>query len=109
MNNHKLISIDLAKNVFQVCILDDHNNTVKMLGSSNRGNSTLRGNLILGAKAVIRYYANKTDRISLWFKSLLEKKSYNKVAVALANKIARTAWSVLKNKTEFNASNIVTN
>ena len=28
MNNHKLISIDLAKNVFQVCILDDHNNII---------------------------------------------------------------------------------
>jgi len=83
--------------------------TVKMLGISKRGNSTLRKNLILGAKAVIRYCANKTDRISLWLKSLLEKKPHNKVAVALANKIARTAWSLLKNKTEFNASNIVTN
>ncbi|BCE02769.1 hypothetical protein TYM08_P2832 [Marinicellulosiphila megalodicopiae] len=73
-----------------------------MLGISKRGNSTLRKNLILGAKAVIRYCANKTDRISLWIQSLLEKKPHNKVAVALANKIARVAWSVLKNKTDYN-------
>ncbi|BCE02771.1 hypothetical protein TYM08_P2834 [Marinicellulosiphila megalodicopiae] len=28
MSNHKLISLDLAKNVFQVCILIEHNKVI---------------------------------------------------------------------------------
>ena len=28
MNNHSLISIDLAKNVFQICVMNEHNKSV---------------------------------------------------------------------------------
>ena len=62
----------------------------QQLGISKRGDSYLRTLLIAGARAVI---AKSTK--SKWIELLLERRHYNVVVVALANKIARTAWAVL--------------
>lgn len=62
----------------------------QQLGISKRGDSYLRTLLIAGARAVITRSAK-----SKWIELLLERRHYNVVVVALANKIARTAWAVL--------------
>jgi transposase len=69
------------------------------LGISKRGNCYIRTMLIHGARAVLKNCTNKTDKLSLWLKSLIERRGFNKTAVALANKNARILWAmVAKNK-----------
>jgi len=66
-----------------------------LLGISKRGNAYLRTLFIHGARAVLRYSANKTDRFSRWAQALLERRGHNKACVAVANKIARMAWVIM--------------
>ncbi len=76
----------------------------RMGGISKRGNQTLRRQLIHGARAVIRVSEEKTDPLSAWVKKLLATKPKNKVVVALANKLARIAWAVLKTGDSYKAA-----
>jgi transposase len=69
------------------------------LSISKRGNRYIRTMLIHGARAVLKNCTNKTDKLSLWLKSLIERRGFNKAAVALANKNARILWALAnKNK-----------
>ena len=67
-----------------------------VLGSiTKRGDRYIRTLLIHGARTVIKTCGNKTDKKSQW---IIEKKlriGFNKTAVALANKNARTIWAML--------------
>jgi transposase len=67
-----------------------------VLGSiTKRGDRYIRTLLIHGARTVIKTCENKTDNKSQW---LIEKKiriGFNKTAVALANKNARTIWAMV--------------
>jgi transposase len=65
-----------------------------LLGISKRGNRQLRTLLIHGARAVLKYCTDKTDPLSLWLKGLIERRGFNKAAVALANKNARIIWAL---------------
>lgn len=60
-----------------------------------RGNRYLRQLLIHGARTVIRHVGVKPDRTSQWIRALIERRGHNKAVVALANKQARWAWSVM--------------
>lgn len=71
----------------------------KMLGISKRGDAYLRRVIIQGTQAVLRFAGNKTDRRSRWVSELSARRGRNIAAVALANKIVRTAW-VLMTKNE---------
>jgi transposase len=42
-----------------------------------------------------------TDPLRMWAKRLLEKKPFKLVAVALANKMARIAFAILRGKTVY--------
>jgi len=64
---------------------------------SKRGSSALRRLLFMGARSVIRSSKDKTDKLSLWVQSLLARHPHKKVAIAVANKMARMAWAVLNN------------
>lgn len=71
----------------------------KLLGISKRGDGYLRRLLVQGAKSVIRH-VKRRQQAGLpggnpWVESLLEHKHPNKVAIALANKMARVAWVLL--------------
>ncbi len=69
------------------------------LGSITKaGNSYIRRLLVLGATSVIRYARTKAPGEADWLKRLLERKSARLASVALANKMARIAWSVLKRR-----------
>jgi len=73
-----------------------------LLGISKRGDRYLRTLLIHGARAALSRYKNTDNEYGRW---LIDKKatlSFNKAAVALANKNARIIWSLLKTGEEFN-------
>ena len=66
-----------------------------LLGISKRGDSYLRKLLIHGARATLRWVGTKTDRRSEWVRGLLERRGWNRTAVAVANKNARIVWALL--------------
>ena len=68
----------------------------RQLGISKRGDAYLRMVLIHGARSAIRTAKGKKDRLSLWVRAFLERRHPNVVAAALANKIARVAWAMLR-------------
>lgn len=74
----------------------------RLLGITKRGDSYLRSMLVNGAQAVIWNVKGKTDRLSRWVISLLERKHPNVVAIALANKIARIAWAIMTKGENYN-------
>ncbi len=73
-----------------------------LLGISKRGDTYLRTLMIHGARAVIRVAENKPDG-DTWLKKLLARRNKNVVAVALANKNARTIWALLAHDREYEA------
>ena len=64
---------------------------VRMLGISKRGDTYLRTLLIHGARSVLTNAKEPTA----WRLRLVERRPLNVVAVALANKTARTIWALL--------------
>ena len=68
----------------------------KLLGISKRGNKYLRTQLIHGARAALVHFSKKPTPIGAWIRGLLERAHPNVVVVALAAKLARIAWAVLR-------------
>ena len=67
----------------------------RLLGISKRGDSYIRKLLIHGARATLRWARTKADRRSQWIRGLLERRGWNRTAVAVANKNARIVWALL--------------
>ncbi len=65
-------------------------------GISKRGNTYVRQLLIHGARAVRRHHRGRPHRLGRWLTHLEARAHPNIVVVALANKLARTAWAVLQ-------------
>lgn len=69
----------------------------RMGGISRAGNERLRRLLVTGATAVIRFATRPGHKqASEWLVQLLQRKPRKLVAVALANKMARTAWAMMR-------------
>ena len=64
---------------------------------SKMGNRDLRRLLVVGAIAALARMKHSTvaSPVGLWARKLLAKKPFRLVAVALANKMARTAWALM--------------
>ena len=75
----------------------------KLLGISKRGDRHLRTLLIHGGRSTLLVAPRRQDKRSRWALDVKERRGQNVAAVALANKIARTAWAVLRHETEFEA------
>jgi hypothetical protein len=45
---------------------------------------------------VMRHLPGKLDRLSVWLRELLDRRPFRLVSSALANKLARIAWAVMK-------------
>lgn len=75
-----------------------------LLGISKRGDRYLRSLLVHGARAVVRQAANKDDALSRWINKLKATRGFNKTAVALANKMARIGWVILRHETVYRTS-----
>jgi len=72
-----------------------------LLGISKRGNKYLRKQLIHGARSVVLQAAHKEDPLSCWINRIRKERGWNKAVVALANKMARIGWAVLRHETSY--------
>ena len=66
-----------------------------LLGISKRGNRYVRRLLIHGARSCVTHLDRTRDRLGGWLDALQARMHVNKVTVALAAKIARTAWVII--------------
>ena len=66
------------------------------MGISKRGNKYLRKLLVHGARAALPSLSASPTAIGQWLKGLMARAHKNRVVVALANKLARIAWAVLR-------------
>lgn len=73
-----------------------------LLGITKRGNPYLRKLLIHGARACVLHLDRTKDHLGLWISQMEAKGIHrNKVIVALANKLARIAWTILTRRGTF--------
>jgi transposase len=78
----------------------------RLVGISKRGNSYLRRLLIHGARAALPSLASSETPLGTWLQGLLSRTHKNAAVVALANKLARIAWAVLRRGERFRASTV---
>jgi transposase len=67
----------------------------RLLGISKRGNGYLRKMLVHGARAALPTLSKADTPLGGWLRGLLARAHVNTVVVALAAKLARTAWAEL--------------
>lgn len=79
----------------------------KLLGISKRGNGYLRKQLIHGARAAMPHLAAKPNQLGTWLQAMLARAHPNVVVVALAAKLARIAWAVLRHEKDFDRQALV--
>jgi transposase len=65
---------------------------------SKMGNRYLRKLLVVGAHAVLYHRKRHEDALRVWAKRLIDTKPFRLVAVALANKLARIALAIMRDK-----------
>lgn len=70
-------------------------NKQRLLGISKRGDEYVRRMLVHGARAVVHRAAEKKDQRSHWIQNVATRAGSNRAVVALANKNARIAMSLL--------------
>ncbi|PNU20651.1 IS110 family transposase [Geothermobacter hydrogeniphilus] len=70
-----------------------------LLGISKRGDRYLRSLLVHGARAVVVQAARKDDPLSRWINRIRKERGWNKAVVAMANKLARIGWAILRYNT----------
>lgn len=70
---------------------------------SKRGDVYLRTLLVHGARSELMLTQKREDKKSVWAEKLKTTKSWNKTAVALANKHARIIWALLTKQENYHA------
>jgi transposase len=68
----------------------------KLLGISKRGSKYLRRLFVQGARSVLQQRDKQAPALREWLGQLLGRTHQNVVVVALANKLVRIAWAVLR-------------
>ena len=68
----------------------------RLLGITKRGNKYLRKLLVHGARGAMPTLARSATPLGAWLRGLLARAHANTAVVALANKLARIAWAVLR-------------
>ncbi|MFC1748723.1 IS110 family transposase [Pseudomonadota bacterium] len=79
----------------------------KLYGITRIGDSYLRSLLVHGARSVLSKVDKKVNpnEKSVWLINLKTRIGFNKAAVALANKTARTAWALLSTGESYRGAN----
>ncbi len=75
----------------------------RLLGITKRGNAYLRTLLIHGARAALPSLSTGATAMGAWLRGLRARTHKDKVVVALAGKLARIAWAVLRSGESYNA------
>ena len=78
----------------------------KLLGISKRGNKRLRCLFVHGARAILSRLETSNGPFTEWLRKLRARKPFNVVCVALANKLIRIAWAVLRSGKAFEAKHL---
>jgi transposase len=73
----------------------------RMFGITKRGNTYLRRQLINGARAVVRIARGRRGGMWDWINKMLDRRHFNIVTVAVANKMARIVWAMITKGTEY--------
>jgi transposase len=68
----------------------------RLVGISKRGNKYLRKLLIHGARAALPTLLESPTSLGAWLRGLLARMHKNAAVVALANKLARIAWAIIR-------------
>jgi transposase len=76
----------------------------RLLGITKRGSKYLRKLLIQGARAALPSLAKTATPLGNWLRGLLGRAHGNIVVVALASKMARIAWALLRKEEDFVAA-----
>jgi transposase len=76
----------------------------KLLGISKRGNKYLRKLLVHGARSAMPSLVRSATPLGAWLRGLVGRVHKNAATVALANKLARIAWAVLRRGEPFDAA-----
>jgi transposase len=74
---------------------------VQLHSITKNGDRSLRTLIIHGARAVLRWADKHTHVQSRWLLQLQARQGKNRTVVALANKLTRVAWAVLRTDTDF--------
>jgi transposase len=78
----------------------------RLLGITKRGSKYLRKMLIQGARAALPTLSRSNTRLGRWLRSLLARAHSNTVVAALAAKMARIVWALLRYGTTFEPGEI---
>jgi transposase len=73
----------------------------RLVGISKRGNKYLRKLLIHGARAAMPTLCESATSLGAWLRGLMARMHKNAAVVALANKLARIAWAVIRHGKTF--------
>lgn len=76
----------------------------RLVGITKRGNKYLRKLLIHGARSAMPALAASATPLGGWLQGLLKRMHKNAAVVALANKLARIVWVVLRQGKTFDAT-----
>ena len=76
----------------------------RLVGITKRGNKYPRKLLIHGARAALPSLATSATPLGGWLRGLMQRVHKNAAVVALANKLARIVWVVLRRGEEFDAA-----
>ncbi|WP_298270691.1 IS110 family transposase [uncultured Bradyrhizobium sp.] len=66
----------------------------RLLGISKRGDAYMRRQFVNGGRSLVRIAEGRKGGIWDWINALLQRRSFNVVTVAVANKLARIAWAI---------------
>ena len=75
----------------------------KLLGITKRGSRYLRKMLIQGARSAMPTLAKANSAVGAWLRALLVRTHPNVAVVALAAKMARTVWALLRHGRNYEA------
>ena len=76
----------------------------RLVGITKRGNKYLRKLIIHGARSALPVLASGPTPLGEWLRALMKRVHKNVAVVALANKLARITWAVLRRGEEFAAT-----
>jgi transposase len=76
----------------------------RRLGLSKRGDGYLRRQLIHGARALVKVSPGRTGKLWSWINGLRQRRPFNVVVAAVANKLARIIWAMLSRGEAYRAA-----
>lgn len=83
-------------------------NKKMMVGISKRGDRYLRKQLIHGARALMTHAPKReTDALCQWAVRIKKRRGHNVAVVALANRLARLAWTLLHKNEQYQARTVI--